>query len=153
MMASNWGKIISIFLYMLPWSDALTFGNNLFIQFPFLQWLILPSFPIIFIERSLPFGSFLLFIILFIGVIRNPKIPYFIRFNSLQALLINIVLILINYGYKIILLPTNSALFTRTFSNLIFIATLSIVIFSIIECLRGNEPDIPGVSEAVRMQL
>ena len=33
------------------------------------------------------------------------------------------------------------------------VAVLAVVIFALIECLRGKEPDLPGISQAVRMQL
>ena len=58
--------------------------------------------PIAIIENSLPFGSLLLFIILFAGVVRNPNVPYFVRFNGCQALLLDIALILFSYLLRII---------------------------------------------------
>jgi hypothetical protein len=30
---------------------------------------------------------------------------------------------------------------------------LAILLFALAECLRGREPDLPGISQAVRMQL
>ena len=55
------------------------------------------SVPIIIIERSIPFGNLLLFLAIFIGLVRNNKVSYFIRFNALQSLLINIGIIIINF--------------------------------------------------------
>ena len=95
----------------------------------------------------------LLFLGLFLGVVRNEKIVYFIRFNTLQALLIDIVLILISYAFQIILQPFESNLIVRSFSSTIFIGILSIVIFVFIESIQGKEADLPGISQAVRMQL
>jgi hypothetical protein len=40
-----------------------------------------------------------------------------------------------------------------TLSSTVVIAVLAILVFAIIECLRGREPDLPGLSQAVRMQL
>ena len=84
-------KIIGVLLYMIPWSDSLTFGNHLFIKYPFIQIIQIPAIPIILIERSIPFGSLLLFFAIFLGLVRNNKVSYFIRFNALQSLIINIV--------------------------------------------------------------
>ena len=53
----------------------------------------------------MPFGGLLLFFVLFLAVVRNPNVPYFLRFNTLQALLIDIVLILLSYTFQIILKP------------------------------------------------
>ena len=41
----------------------------------------------------------------------------------------------------------------RTLTSTVLVAMLAIVIFALIECLRGREPDLPGISQAVRMQL
>ena len=32
-------------------------------------------------------------------------------------------------------------------------AVLAILLFALVECWRGREPDLPGISQAVRMQL
>ena len=148
-----WQKLIGCIVYLIPLSDAMPFGGNLFSQFPILQYIILPALPIIFIERIIPFGGFILFLGLFIGVIRNQKIPYFIRFNSLQALLIDIILILLGYAFQILFTGLRGTTLIETLSSTIFIAMLSIIIFTSIECLKGQEPDLPGISEAVKIQL
>ena len=153
MLITNWQKFIGIFIYMLPWSDALPFGRNLFLQFPFLQYLAIPALPIIIIERIIPFAGLIIFIALFAGVIRNQNIPYFIRYNTLQALLIDICLILINYAFEILIRPLGNSLIFQTLSSTCLIAMLTLLIFVIIECLQGKEPDLPGISDAVRMQL
>tara|TARA_Y100001968_G_C19370843_1_gene725063 strand:- start:902 stop:1363 length:462 start_codon:yes stop_codon:yes gene_type:complete len=153
MVIPNWQKITGLGVYLLPWSDALPFGSNLFVEFPFLQTIAIPALPLIIIERLIPFGGFIIFIGLFAGVVRNPKVPYFIRFNCLQAILLDISLILINYAFQILLKPLGNALIFRTLSSTCLIAMLSVMIFAVSKCLQGEEPDIPGFSEAVRMQL
>jgi len=35
----------------------------------------------------------------------------------------------------------------------IVMAVLAILLFALVECWRGREPDLPGISQAVRMQL
>ena len=99
----------------------------------------------ILIENSLPFGGLLLFLIIFAGVVRNPKIPYFIRFNGCQALLLEIALIIFSYVLRII-----------QFNELglfLFIATVAVFIFSFVQCLYGIEPEIPFISKSARMQI
>ncbi len=148
-----WQRLIGIFVYMLPWSDAIPFGRNLFLEFPILNWLALPALPLIIFEQSLPFGSLLLFFILFLAIVRNPRIPYFLRFNTLQALLIDIAVVLLSYAFQILLQPLGMSLILRTLSSTILLGILTIIIFAIIECFKGEEPDLPGISEAVRAQL
>ena len=153
MLIPTWQKLIGIAFYLLPWSDAIPLGRNLFLQFPFLQFLVFPALPLLLIEQLIPFGGLIIFFGLFVGVIRNPKLPYFIRFNALQALLIDICLVLLNYAFQILLRPLGTDLIFRTLTSTCLIGMLSIFIFAISECIQGKEPDLPGISEAVRMQL
>ena len=146
-------RIIGCFFYMLPWSAAIIFGKYLFTDLPFLKWLIVPALPVIFIQQFIPFGGLVLFLILFLLIVRNPKIPYSIRFNSLQSILLNIGLIIINYIFQIFLNPFDNILLIRTFSSTILVGMLAIIIFSLYECIQGNEPNLPGISNAVRIQL
>ena len=41
----------------------------------------------------------------------------------------------------------------KTLSNTVFIGILVLVLFAVVQNLRGKEADIPSLSEAVRMQL
>ncbi len=153
MLIPLWQRVVGMLIYLLPWSDALPLGRELFIEFPFLQWLVLPALPIVFVEQFIPFGGLLLFLTLFLAVTRNPKVPYFVRFNTLQALLIDIGVILINYAFQIFLDPFGSSLLIRTISSTLLTGVLAIVIFTIVQCLQGKEPDLPAISQAVRIQM
>ena len=148
-----WHRILGVLIYILPLSDGISFGRYLFIDFPFLQWLALPALPIIIIERGIPFGNLLLFFLLFLAIVRNPNTPYFLRFNTLQALILDIGIILISYAFQIILQPLKQELLISTLSSTIIIGILAIEIFAFGECIQGKEPDLPVISEAVRMQL
>jgi hypothetical protein len=144
-------KILGILLYMIPWKDAIPFGNHLFLQYPLIKIIQIPAIPIILIERSIPFGNLLLFLGVFFGLIRNQKISYFLRFNSLQALLLNIVLIIISYIFQLFLNPFASTLIIRTFSSTILIGIFTTIIYASWCCAQGNEPDLPGISNAAKI--
>ena len=153
MLIPVWQRILGIIIYFLPWSDAIPFGTNLFQQLPYLKWLIIPAWPFLIIENVIPFGGLLMFLLLFLAVVRNPKVPYFIRFNTLQALLTDITIVILGYAFQILVRPFGVNLMTRTLSNTVMVGILAIVIFAIIECFQGKEPDLPGISGAVRSQL
>jgi uncharacterized membrane protein len=129
----------------LPLKASIPFGYYLFYKYSFLKILLLITLPIETIEKSLPYGGFLLIIILFAGLARNPNVPYFVRYNAFQALLINIALIIISYLLRIIPIVE--------LGPIIFIFTLCIFIYSISQCIFGVEPEIPLISKSVRMQI
>ena len=154
-----WQRLAAPMMYLLPWSDAIPLGfgpDGLFLQYPVLRPLVLPALPLMQLERSIPFGlgGLLLFFVLFLAVVRNPNVPYFLRFNALQALLTDIALIVLSIGFRLLLQPIAAgSLLLGTLSSAVVVAVLAILLFSLVECLRGREPDLPGISQAVRMQL
>jgi len=152
-MPSLGGKLLGILLYMIPWADCLSFGNHLFLKYPFTQVIQIPAIPIIIIERSLPFGNLLLFLAIFIGLVRNNKVSYFLRFNALQSLLINIGIIIINFIFDIFFNPFSSTLIIRTFSTTLLISLFSMIAYCVWSCTQGNEPNLPVISEATKLQL
>ena len=123
----------------------LPFGSILFYKFAYLKIILYVTFPIAIIESSLPFGNLLLFLILFAGVVRNPNVPYFVRFNVCQALLLDIVLILFSYLLRIVPIAE--------LSLFLFTLTLALLIFCFIQCISGIEPEIPIVSRSAREQI
>ena len=152
-MPSPGAKILGIILYMIPWVDSLKFGNHLYIKYPFTQIIQIPAIPIILIERSIPFGNLLLFLAIYIGLIRNSKISYFLRFNALQSLLINIGIIIVSFVFEILFSPFLDSLIIRTFSSTLFISLFSMIFYCVWSCTQGKEPDLPIISEATKMQL
>jgi len=147
-----WQRLLAALAYLLPWSDAIPFGQGLFGPLPWLRWLALP---VLQLQEMVPFGSLLLFLLLFLAVVRNPRVPYGIRFNVLQAILIDIVLVLLSLAFSILLAPLSGSLgfLVRTLQNTVFLGALLLVFYAVIQNLRGQQADIPTVSEAVRMQL
>ena len=138
-------RIFSILIYTIPLKAVLPFGSFLFYKFAYLKIILYITLPIAIIENSLPFGSLLLFIILFAGVVRNPNVPYFVRFNGCQALLLDIALILFSYLQRIVPIVE--------LGLCLFILTLAIFIFCLIQCISGIEPEIPLISKSARIQI
>jgi len=148
-----WQRFLGLLAYLLPWSDALSFGRELYNLFPWISYLALPATPVLLLERSIPFGGFLLFLVLFLVVVRNPNVPYYLRFNVLQAILLDILLVVLALAFNVLLSPLGNSLMIRTLNNTVFIGALVLVLYASIQCIRGKEADLPSLSEAVRMQL
>ena len=138
-------RIFSILIYTIPLKAVLPFGSFLFYKFAYLKIILYITLPIAIVESTLPFGGLLLFLILFAGVVRNPNVPYFVRFNGCQALLLDICLILFSYLLRIV--PV------AEIGLFLFILTLATFIFCLIQCIFGIEPEIPLISKSARMQI
>jgi hypothetical protein len=148
-----WQRLLAAAAYLLPWSDAIPFGRSLFGLFPSLQWLSVPALPVAMLQQMVPFGGLVLFLALYLAVVRNSQVPYPIRFNVLQAILIDIVLVVVSLAFNLLITPLGSGFALRTLSNSVFLGTLVVVLFGVVQNLRGKDADLPTISEAVRMQL
>jgi hypothetical protein len=148
-----WQRLLAALAYLLPWAHAIGFGQGVLSLAQPLELLALPALPLLALERVVPFGGLVIFLALFLLVVRNPQVPYLIRFNVLQAILIDIVLVLLTLAFQVLLSPLGGGFAVRTLESTVFLATLLLVLFAVVQSLRGLEADIPTVSEAVRMQL
>ena len=149
-----WQRLASALAYLLPFSDALQpFGRGLLLQFPVLKVLALPALPLLLLQNAVPFGGLVLFLVLYLAVVRNGRVPYLVRFHVLQAILLDIVLVLLGLAFQILLGSFAGSFPLRTLENTVFLGSLVLCLFGLVQSLRGQEADIPTVSEAVRLQL
>lgn len=116
-------RIFASLPYLLPLVDGLMFGRFLFQQFPVLQLLLIPLAPLMQIY-SLPFASLVIFFALYLGVVRNENISHFIRFNAMQAILLDIVLMLCGLVLPLLARGVQIAFIAETLYNMVFLGVL-----------------------------
>ncbi len=146
-------RIFASLPYILPLVDGLIFGIYLFKDFPALKTLLIPLAPFLLIN-SLPFAGLIIFFLLFLLVVRNERVPHFIRFNTMQAILLDIILILCRIIAQYILVPVIQAEFVlATLFTTVFLGIVAAVGYSVFQSLRGNYAEIPTLSDAVHMQV
>ena len=151
--STDWkDRLFASLVYLFPLYYALEFGGFLFRQFPFLQLIAIPLYPLILINQ-IPFGGFILFIVLFAAVVRNARISHFIRFNTMQAILIDILLILVSLVFRFILGGLGASLVTETIANAVFLGTLVACSYGIFQSASGKYAEMPTISEAAYSQV
>jgi uncharacterized membrane protein len=148
-------RLFSIFVYILPLASAFPFGASLVQQFPFLNFLAIPMLPLGLIYSAVPFGlgGLLIFFALYAGVVRNTNINHFLRFNVMQAILIDILLMLINLIVNILSPSLGGSLLLTTLNNVIFLGTLAVCVYGMIQSGLGKYAEIPTISEAAYSQV
>ncbi|HEY9600374.1 MAG TPA: Tic20 family protein [Allocoleopsis sp.] len=146
-------RVFACLPYLLPLISAIPFGTFLFRQFPALQLLLLPLQPVLFIYNAIPFAGLVVFFLLFLLVVRNERIAHFIRFNTMQAILLDIVLVLLSLVLEIVLKAVQFNLLTETLVNIVFLGTLAACGYSIVQSILGRYAEIPALSEAVYAQV
>jgi uncharacterized membrane protein len=141
--------------------ESMGFGIALMSQFPVLAYILIPFTPFVFIYGLLNsllggFGGFVIFFALYLLIVRNDRLGHFLRFNTMQALITGIAVSLISTLLQLLgisqgLVGATFLPFTIIFST-IFLAVLGIIIYSIVQCVRGRYAEIPVLSEAAYSQ-
>ena len=146
-------RIFACLPYLLPLVEGVSFGSFLLSQFPPLRVILIPILPVLAIYNGVPFAGLIIFFALFMLVVRNEKIPHFIRFNTMQAILLSIVLSLCGLLVRV-LSPVPGANFAiETLANTIFIGLVVAVVYSVAQTIMGRYAEIPAISDAVHMQV
>jgi len=148
-------RIFAALVYLLPLYSAFAFGDSIFQQIPFLgAALAIALYPLAFLYSSLgSFGSLIIFFVLFLAVVRNPRISHFIRFNTMQAILIDILVSLLGLVLKFFAQGLGANLALETLFNVVFLGAFAACVYSIIQSFIGKYADIPTISEAAYSQV
>ncbi len=160
-------RLLSCLPFLVPLLNTYSLGGDIFSLFPPLRLLFFP------IELLLPIyliggGGFsivrlMVFIGLYAGVVRNSRIRHLIRYNAMQAIMLGISLTIILMVLQVVGILGGSVgsatsatsereLFAMVLSNVLFLGTLGIVVFSVVQSLRGHHAEVPLISDAAYAQ-
>jgi Chloroplast import apparatus Tic20-like len=146
-------RLFGSLVYLVPIVEVYGFGGLVFAQFPIVAQLYQPLLPLMLIY-SIPYGGFILFLVLYLAVVKNPKVSRFIQFNTLQAILIGIAISLCSILLTYILLPIFvPVVVTQVLSTVVFVVTIAIAGYAIVMSALGKYTDVPKLSETARISL
>lgn len=148
--------------YLLPLMEVILLGFalasrfNIFVRQGSLAWQLMePLLLLIGAYQRIPFGGFLILILLIFLVIRNTAISHFIRFNTMQAILLYIALYLGQITLGLLSAAGSSAV--NGIQDLLLaclaLCALAAIIYSVVQTARGLYAEIPAVSQAVYMRV
>ncbi|NJL49334.1 MAG: hypothetical protein HC929_20170 [Leptolyngbyaceae cyanobacterium SM2_5_2] len=150
-------RLLAALPYILPITAGLPYGITLINQFPIFGFLLLPLAPLIQIytdlERSIPLFGLIVFFALILLVVRNENISRFIRFNTMQAILLSFILAVCGLILSLLDPSLFGQLLNNTLANVLFLGMLASVGYSLVQTLRGEYAEIPTLSDAVHMQV
>jgi uncharacterized membrane protein len=149
-------RILAALPYAFPMIEAAPFGIILIAQFPVLGLVLLPLTPFMVVYGFLNailrgYAGLAVFFALYLLVVRNENIKHFIRFNTMQALLIGIAASIVSIMLN--LLNVLPPLLLLALSGAIFLGVMASSIFSIVYSLIGRYGEIPAISEAAHAQV
>ncbi|KAA0038239.1 hypothetical protein IC582_003594 [Cucumis melo] len=148
-------RLISAVSYTLPFFNSLQYGRFLFAQYPALGFAFEPLLPILGLYRSIPHSSFVAFFALYLGVVRNPSFSHYVRFNSMQAVTLDVLLV-VPLLIQRILSPGRGGIGFKIMvwsHNGLFVFSVLCFLYSMVSCLLGRTPHLPIVADAAGRQI
>mmetsp|Transcript_25875 Transcript_25875/g.42712 ORF Transcript_25875/g.42712 Transcript_25875/m.42712 type:complete len:246 (+) Transcript_25875:184-921(+) len=140
--------------YMLPLIDGDSFGRFIYERFPplgSLDYVLMRPFVDAF--HAVPFLSIALFMVFAIGPqLSRDSLSREVRFNAQQAIFIDLLLLFPTLIGEAIQGEKVPMYLLEPSTNFVWIAYMSLVLYSVTSCLRGKKPDqIPFISSAAEM--
>nr|QKY65057.1 chloroplast protein import component Tic20-II [Passiflora contracta] len=148
-------RLISAASYILPFFNSLQYGRFLFTKYPSLALLLDPLIPLLNLYRSIPYASFIAFFALYLGVVKNPIFSQYVRFNAMQAVTLDVLLVLPMF-FAQIFQPGRSGLGFKIFAwghNLVFLFSCLCFVYASVSSILGKTPYLPFVGDAAGRQL
>ncbi|XP_052207837.1 protein TIC 20-v, chloroplastic [Diospyros lotus] len=147
-------RLISAICYFYPFFDGIQYGKYVITQFSPIQTLIQPLVPAIKVFKSFPLNGFLVFLTLYFVVVRNPNFSRYVRFNTMQAIVLDVLLIfpdLLERSFN----PRDGLGLDLMMSldSTVFLYLLVCLIYGSSSCLLGQLPRLPIVAEAADRQV
>jgi uncharacterized membrane protein len=146
-------RIFASLSYLLPLVEVFKYGLFLMVQFPILKLLFLPLWPLLQVYYGVRYAGLLIFLALFIFVVRNERISHFIRFNTMQAILLDIAIFLFGVLTDLVGLISIGDFAIQTLSTTVFLGIVVAVVYAVAQSLLGRYAEIPAISDAVHMQV
>lgn len=147
-------RILSGISYLLPLLDGMQYGRYVFAQYPVAETVFRPLFPVLRFYSSIPFSNFIAFFTLYLAVVRNPSFSRYVRFNAMQACVLDVLIILPLIVQRVLNPRSGIGLdLLVIFYNTLFIFLLACFVFGVTSCLLGRTPRLPIVADAAENQL
>ena len=128
----------------MPFKIAIPFGYiNLINQFPFLNLFLILTLPWFVIIDSFPFGigEIFIFSFLFLYIVQNEKRSNFLRFNTLNAILIGGI----NKLFEFVFIFLSFSLL----GNFLFFVNLILLFYNSFKSLKGMPANIPFLDRII----
>jgi uncharacterized membrane protein len=150
-------RLVAAVAYLYPFLDGAHHGRFLLARFPFFSALLGPLAPAARLFHSSPLTPFLLFLTLYFAVVGNQQaFSRFVRFNAMQAVALDVLLIFPDLLAQPFAPSSASGAgfeIYQSMENTVFLFLLVCLLYGGGACLLGKTPRLPIVADAAERQV
>lgn len=149
-------RLLAPLPYLLPFVDAWTYGRYLFMEFPAIRNAFSPLHGIIASYYNAgQYAPMIIFFALYLGVVQNKQFSSFVRFNAMQAVLLDVLLVLPRLLDSLITPPSfgwGAAVYKQS-QSLVWIVVVAWIVATVVGGFLGKSVRIPFVAESADARL
>jgi len=133
--------------------DCLSLGAEVYRMVPNLVFLYYLPYPVTDIYFGSQFAPLIIFFLMYLCIVRNRRVPHFVRFHAMQAIMLDIICMLAEILRTYLPAEIRWSVLLDVFDKYAYMSIMIPVIYSMICCLRGEYAEIPGISNSVYVQI
>ncbi|GAB4820803.1 hypothetical protein N2152v2_007849 [Parachlorella kessleri] len=146
-------RVFAAFCYLVPWIDSITLGKEIYRRFRNLLVFYFVPGPFSQIYFSSQFSPLIVFFLMFLAIVKNKKLHHFVRFNCMQAIMLDIVVMLFHILKSYMPAELKWSVVSRYVDMFAWTCCVGTVAYCVFWTLRGYYADVPFVSESVYHQV
>ena len=146
-------RVFAALCYLVPWIDSISFGREIYRRFRNLLILYLVPGPLAKVYFSSQFAPLIIFFVMFLSIVKNKKLHHFVRFNCMQAIMLDIVVMLMHIVKAYLPAEIKWSVISHFVDMFMWTTCMGTVVYAVFWTLRGYYADIPFVSESVYHQV
>jgi uncharacterized membrane protein len=146
-------RVFAALCYLVPWIDSISLGREVYRRFRNLLVLYLVPGPLAKVYFSSQFAPLIIFFVMFLSIVKNKRLHHFVRFNCMQAIMLDIVVMLFHILRAYLPAELKWAPVAHFTDMFAWTCCMGTVVYAVFWTLRGYYADIPFVSESVYHQV
>jgi|TARA_B110000003_G_scaffold204230_1_gene202945 hypothetical protein len=146
-------RILAVIPFVIPLMGTIAFTHSAYEFLPLFKHAMFIFAPAMQLFYGNSFIPFMTFFALFLLVVRNEKIPYFVRYCTMQAILLDICCMLGGLIMQYMPIFIMVSWVGEWMELWIFVNSFFALGYSIFNALQGLIPEAPLISEAVYAQV
>ena len=149
-------RVVAFLPYLVPLLDGLRYSRFFFAQFPQAIFLLQPLQPLASMYFRIPFAGMISFFAIYMGIAENRTLSRFVRFNGMQAIILDVCLVLpgmIEYVLSPGRLSGVAFEMYRMCYNCVWLFVLVAFCLAAVGCLSGQMYKLPFIGDAADMRV
>lgn len=149
-------RVVALLPYLVPLLDGLRYSRFFFAQFPQAIVLLQPLQPLASAYFRIPFAGMISFFAIYMGLAENRSMSRFVRFNAMQAIILDVCMVLPGMIEYVLSPSSLSGVFFQLYKlcyNAVWIFVLASFCLAAVGCATGQMYKLPYIGDAADMRI